>query len=689
LARSEPMNTTRLYLVITGIVLFFIALEVNLARIQLWHHGLYSQVAENQYYEDYRLEARRGFIYDRNGEVLASSLILYDIGVDARRVKNKEKMAGRFADIAGGNASDYLKKLKTGKGFIYLARRVPEENATRLEKEFPGAFRKEKSFRRFYPYGDFASQLIGFTDPDDHGLAGLEKQNDSLLAGRDGQAMMLRNGPRNESFYNADYPMQKAKDGDNLYLTIDKDIQTVAETALRAGVKKAKAADGMAVVLDPNTGEILAMTSVPGFNPNRHKDFGLDAKRNRVVTDQYEPGSTFKIFTAAVLLQENLKKPGDAVFCENGKYRIFRHTFHDTKPLGKLTMDQVIAKSSNIGMIKLSEKLDAGIFFRYLRDFGFGSETDAGLMGEIPGSLTRPERWSGLSKASIAIGQEVGVTALQMAAAYSAVVNGGYLYKPYVISRVSDANGYMKLQNKPEERRAVISGEVSDVLRGFLKQVVDEGTGTRAKVTNFEVGGKTGTAQKFDTENGSYRKGAYFSSFIGFAPYEKPRFVCAVFINEPRNGYYGGDVAGPVFSDIIGGIIHLKPNTVEKPVKELKKAGLIVPKNNDIANFSGWSKNEVERFMDDRDVSWKFTGDGETVIAVNESPKKLVLELGQPAPAALVMPNLTGLSVREALALVNFQLTEVELNGAGLVRRQSIPAGRRLQKKQKLILTCE
>ncbi len=683
------MNTTRLYLVVGGIFLFFVALEVNLARIQLWHHGYYAQVAENQYYEDYKLEARRGFIYDRNGEVLASSLILYDIGVDARRVKNKEKMAGRFAGIVGGAQSEYLKKLENGKGFIYLARGVSEENTTRLEKDIPGVFRKEKSFRRYYPYGDFASQLIGFTDPDDHGLGGLEKQNDSLLAGQDGQALMLHNGPRDESFYNADYPMQKAKDGDNLYLTIDKDIQTVTETALRAGVKKANAADGMAVVLDPNTGEILAMTSIPGFNPNRQKDFSMEAKRNRVVTDQYEPGSTFKIFTAAVLLQENLKKPQDAVFCENGKYRIHRHTFHDTKPLGWLSMDKVVAKSSNIGMIKLSEKLDAGLFFRYLRDFGFGSETDAGLIGEIPGSLNRPEKWSGLSKASIAIGQEIGVTALQMAAAYSAVVNGGYLYKPYAISRISDMNGYMKLQNKQQEKRAVISTEVSDILRGFLKQVVDEGTGTRAKVPDFEVGGKTGTAQKFDIQNGSYRKGAYFSSFIGFAPYDKPRFVCAVFINEPRNGYYGGDVAGPVFSDIISGIIHLKPNSVEKPIKELKKAGLIVPKNNDIADFNGWSKDEVERFMDDRDVSWKFSGAGETVVAVDQNPKKLVLELGQPAPAAAVMPILTGLSVREALSRVNFQLTDVELKGTGLVRLQSIPAGRRLQKKQKLILTCE
>jgi len=312
------------------------------------------------------------------------------------------------------------------------------------------------------------------------GLSGLELQFEDKLKGKNGKAILQYDATRKVSF-NSDYPLLKPISGADIYLTIDKDIQTIVEKELKKGVDKMRGKSGIAIVMDPYSGAVLAMANYPSINPNNHKKYKEWIKKNRAITDVFEPGSTMKMFTAGALLQERIHKPDDIVYCKNGSYKVHGHTFRDTKKYGWLSFQKVIEKSSNIGIVQLVDNLPDNMLYRYLKNFGFGSKTGIGLLGESAGTLASPKRWSRMSKDVIAIGHEIGVTALQITTAFSALVNGGILYKPYVVKGMEKPGTDQDIViSKKEKIRQILSPEVSEILKGFMKSVVEKGTGVNA-----------------------------------------------------------------------------------------------------------------------------------------------------------------------------------------------------------------
>ncbi|RMH63128.1 MAG: PASTA domain-containing protein [Calditrichaeota bacterium] len=675
--KRSPFHQGRFAFVIVVMIIFWALLQVTLFRYQVIHADVFKTFAKKQYNKDYPLKAPRGTIYDREGAKLATNIIYYDFAVDPKMVENPDALVRQLTAVGKRPASWYRKKLAAPGRFVYLTRRVPSFEARDWLRIQDRGFIKRKSFGRYYPFRSYAAPLIGFTDPDNKGLAGLELQYKDVLTGHDGLAVLQFDASRKRVFYDFDRPVIKPRPGNDLILTIDKDIQTVVENALERGLQRTRAQSAMAVVIQPYTGEILALANAPGFDPNRHAAASEAAKRNRVVTDAFEPGSTVKMFTAAALLQEGLMPPDTIVYCENGKYPLYQHVIRDSKKHGWLTFRKVIELSSNIGIVKLSKDLPSNTLFRYLRSFGFGQKTGAGMLGEVPGTLTQPSTWSGLSKASISFGQEMSVNALQITNAFAALVNGGYLYRPFVIRGVRDPQGHWIEKTDVQRIRQVISPEVGAILKSFMKGVVERGTGVKAALKDAVAGGKTGTAQKYDPKSRRYMAGKYVASFIGFAPYDTPRYVCGVFIDEPRVHYYGGDAAGPVFAEIMNQILHFRTDPVTPGLAAPVQGGLLATRLKSLPDMRGWRPESALAMLEDRDYDVETTSDTGRVRLVSIKEDDAVLELNDARPAER-LPDLRGKSLRQALELINPGVLEVTVKGSGRVYKQSLAPGSKL-----------
>ncbi len=690
MGKTSNISRVRLFFLAAFIVLFWLLLEVNLFRVQIVMHEQFDDVAQRQYEKKIALPARRGAICDVNGNKLATTLIRYDIAADPKMVADKTRVAQYCARSFGRSKNFYLTRLKRNSHFVFLERRVSEDRATKvLQLDDPGLI-KTPNFRRFYPFKSYGAHLLGFTDPDDRGLGGIELQFDSYLRGRPGEVVLQYDGPR-RVYYDADHPIKKAQTGADLYLTIDKNIQTVVEQELATGVRQAKAKSGMAIVMDPFTGAILAMANYPSFDPNAHNRYSSEAKRNRCITDVFEPGSTIKIMTAAALLQEGLYSKNDIVYCENGKYKVYDRWFRDTKKHGWLSFEKVIEKSSNVGMIRLAEKIPSRTLFRYLRNFGFGMDTGIGLKGASIGMLDQPAKWSGVSKASISIGYEIGVTAVHLAAAYSAAVNGGYLYRPWVISHLRYPDGRQEKIYETEMIRQVISEPVSRQLKLFMKGVVEKGTGQKARVQGLVVGGKTGTARKYDRKTKRYYSDKYIASFVGFADFDNPRFVVAVIIDEPKTQHYGGVVAAPVFSKIIQRIFYFD-NVQSKPGIDAPEPDYpLAEQKTGLPPLHGFRIESARTLLEQKDLDYKFEGQGAFVKRAVLTDNTVVLSTAAGQVNSSKVPKLIGLTLREALDKINLRLFKVTLKGykKGIVRRQSPQPGKRVKKRTEIVLVCE
>jgi cell division protein FtsI (penicillin-binding protein 3) len=677
----------RLILLVILISLFWIALEVNLFNIQVLSHDRFERIAESQYSKKIEIPAQRGVIYDRKGNVMATNVIQYDLAADPKMVENKRLLAKRCAEALDKPENYFLKRLNYNSNFVYLARRVPETDITDILELKDNGLIKAKNFRRFYPYNNYAAHLIGFTDTDDNGISGLEMQYQDALKGKNGIAVLQYDGPRRISF-NADKPLIWPQRGSDIYLTIDKNIQTIVEQELAAGVKMNRGKAGMAVVMDPNNGQILAMANYPQFNANRQQEYATSIKRNRVITDVFEPGSTMKIFSAAALLQERLKDRNDIVFCENGRYRLAGHTFRDSRPYAWLSFMRVIEKSSNIGMIKLIDAISNATFYKYLLNFGFGTETNIGLEGEEAGILSNYKKWSGISKNSISIGYEISVTTLQLAAAYASIINGGYLYRPYVIDYYRNRDGKICNVTQPERVRQIISKEVSDELKSFMLSVVEHGTGKNAQIEGIKIGGKTGTARKLDKNTGTYSHKKYNSSFVGFLPYETPKYLCVVIVDEPRAEYYGGAVSAPIFRNIMKRIINLDPDAL-RPIQEQEEdyqPQLAMIK--ELPDMSGFKVRNAVSLLEAKDIDYKLSGQGRVITKVSMRDDELYLKKGNNDVRMDKMPDLRGLTLREAAARLDHSRIRLLIEGTGIVKKQSVSPGTPIKRRIQLILSC-
>lgn len=530
----------------------FLIITYQLIQLTVIRRPALLELADKQHRLKIQIPAVRGQIVDRQGRELATNLRTPSIYAVPRILEKEEipVVAKKVSNALGLKLDFVTERLSRDKSFVWLERKVSYEEAAKVEKPAISGIGVMKEYRRFYPQGDLLAQILGFTDIDNLGLEGVELHMNKELKGREGVRYTKRDalGREIKAFELKQIP---AVDGHKVKLTVDQYLQYLLETALDKAFKQYKAKGATAVIMDPKTGEILAIANRPTYDPNHYEKSNPETRRNRAITDMYEPGSIFKIVAASAALNENKVTPETTFFCENGAWDYGPKVLHDVHSYGTLTFEEVIIKSSNIGTVKIALRLDPNVFQSYIERFGFGKSTGIDLTGEAPG-FTRPvKNWSKTSPYNIPIGQEIMVTAMQMTTAMAVIANGGNLVKPYILDKVEDTAGVTIKENKPVVRSQVIRPEVAETMRKILVRVVEEGTGKSAKIDGISVGGKTGTAQKVLENGRGYSHSAFMSSFIGFAPAEDPKYVMAVTVDEPRPVYYGGVVAAPVFKEVM------------------------------------------------------------------------------------------------------------------------------------------
>ncbi len=496
------------------------------------------------------LRAERGSILDRTGAPLAVSALAPSVFANARRVTAKHEMARQLAKLVDRDTGMIRQRLERDKGFVWIARQMDPSVApavVQLRDQGIGIMEEPK---RLYPHGIFASQLLGFVDIDQRGLEGLELAYHGILQGQDGWRATLRDA-KGDALVGPWTTQTPPVAGYDVVLTIDRVVQQVAEEALQWGVTKFHAKGGSVIVMDPYTGGVLAMATRPSYDPNQPADVPMDHRRNRAVTDIFEPGSIFKIVTAAALLEEGKITPQEPIFCEEGSWpTIGRHVLHDHRPHGTLSFHDVIAFSSNIGTSKAAQRLAPEELYRYVRAFGFGRRTGIDVPGEVSGMISPPARWSKLSPFIIPIGQEVAGTPIQLAVMTAIVANGGLRVQPRVVDRIQTPDGEVVRSAEVPAPARVLSRETALILHDMLTSVVASGTGQLANVQGLTVAGKTGTAQKLEP-NGRYSHSRFVASFVGFGPVPDASFVIVVSIDEPRPLYFGGVVSAPIFKRIV------------------------------------------------------------------------------------------------------------------------------------------
>lgn len=518
-------------------------------QLQVLQGAKLATLAERQYQRVVPLVPKRGTLYDRKREEMAVSMEMDSVFAQPAKVEDLNKAARKLAPILKKNPEVLARKMKEGKSFVWLERGIPPLAREEIEKlEIKGVdFLKEA--KRFYPQGEVGAPVIGFAGLDSRGLEGVELGYDEFIRGEPGYVLTPKDALGRVFSLDPAGP-HNSEEGCAVILTIDRQIQYVVERELKKAVQARSARGGMAVVMNPKTGEILAMAVQPSYNPNNFSTSHPQLRKNRTMTDTFEPGSTFKVFLLATALEEKAAAVNDMFFCENGVFSVGGKVIHDVHKYGWLTLGEVVKVSSNIGASKLGRKLGKAKLHRGLKNFGFGGKTGIDLPGEVSGFLPGPQHWSEIGLANISFGQGVSVTPLQLTAALAAIANGGVLMRPYVVQTVLDREGRVLKENHPREIRRVVSPETARAVAAVLKTATEEGgTGKTAALSGYETAGKTGTAQKAAV-NGRGYSDKRVGSFIGFAPANDPRVVITVMIDEPKGMSYGGVVAAPVFKAV-------------------------------------------------------------------------------------------------------------------------------------------
>jgi cell division protein FtsI (penicillin-binding protein 3) len=525
------------------LVLWMAGLVVQLYHLQIINYGDLLARARRQQQHIIEVAPQRGEIFDRQMDPLAMSLAVDSIFAVPSEIPDPKMVADLLAPVLGLEAHELLGRLTTSHSFCWAKRKVTLEEARRVrDLNLKGIYFQRES-KRFYPKGNLAAHLVGYVGLDDKGLAGLEYGMDGLVRGRPGR-VLLATDARRRSFQSTELA---GRPGKNVVLTLNDQIQYFAEKALAEAVEKWQAAGGVVIVQNPNTGEILAMASQPTFDPNHFAQSPPEALENRALSWVYEPGSTFKLVTVAAVLEERLANLDEVIDCQQGSIVLAGHVIHDHKPFGYLTVKDVVVNSSGVGVIKLGLRLGEQRLYKYIRSFGFGEKTEIELPGEERGLLKLPSHWSGISIGEISMGQEVGVTPIQLVTAYSAVANGGVLFEPRLVRDLYLGQARDPMPPVPGHR--VISERTANTLKQVLAAVVERGTGRAAQLAGYSCAGKTGTAQKIDP-SGAYSQTHYVASFVGFAPLEKPAVTILVAIDSPVGAIYGADVAAPVFKSV-------------------------------------------------------------------------------------------------------------------------------------------
>ncbi|MDJ0883229.1 MAG: penicillin-binding protein 2 [Desulfobacterales bacterium] len=532
-------------------VLFLAGLAVILGRaayLQIIRGPGLSQKASGQYAKTIHTVGKRGTIYDTQMRELAVSVESLSLAVNPRLIDNPQQTARALAPVLKMKTRKVRDRLEADRHFVWVKRQITPRQVKAVKAMQIAGLEFIPEHSRYYPNRGLAAQLIGFTGIDGTGLEGIEYQFNAELMGRQ-QIFTVLKDAFGRGFETPD-DIVRRDSGNNVVLTIDRTIQHVAERSLQGAVTSRRAKSGLAVVIAPATGDILALAHYPFFNPNNFRNFSREIRRNRAVTDAFEPGSTLKLFSVAAALESGCCTPHTIFYCENGRYRIGTNVVHDTDKHGWLSLQRIVKFSSNIGAVKIGETIGPEKLHRTLSDFGFGRNTGLRFPGETSGRLAPANRWTRFDVAAVSFGQGVSVSALQLTAAVAAIANGGVLMKPRVVRAITDARGRRVRDFEPQAVSRVISPQTAAHISRMMELVIAEGgTGTQAGLEGYSAGGKTGTAQKIGS-SGTYAEDLYVSSFAGFAPLNNPRLAILVVLDEPREGYYGGVVAAPVFRQI-------------------------------------------------------------------------------------------------------------------------------------------
>lgn len=633
MAPTERSMQLRIRIIGALFVLAFLAVAARAGYLQMVLADDLSARGDQQHSRVIKLTPQRGAIFDRNGEELALSLESKSLYANPREIENSKETARKLAAILEVPEKTIYRKLVEKKSFVWIERLLVPEQARKIkELELPG-LHFVREHKRFYPRGQIASQVVGFTGLDPKGLEGVELLYDADLQGEAGLLISAQDA-RGRGLATAEQDIRGGVPGGSLYLTIDRTLQYLAEKELARQVTESDAVGGTVIILEPASGRVLAMASQPSYNPNAISRYRPADWRNRTVSDSFEPGSIFKPFLLAGVLEEGLLSPSSRVDCENGRYEVGGKVIRDHKRYGQLKLADMLKFSSNIGFAKLGKKLERERLYGYIRDFGFGEKSGIDLPGEAEGLVRNPTSWFEIDLANISFGQGVSVTPLQMATAMSVIGNGGLLMEPYAVETVIDGQGNQVLKRQPQVVRRVISERTAKRVREMMVGVTEAGgTGTQGAVEGYRVAGKTGTAQKVDPVTGGYSVDKRIVSFIGMVPAENPSMVILVTIDEPKGDAYGGLVAAPVFSRIADESLRyldIPPTEVvarralpetrvaAKADHKVKTAVLADDKSTRMPDFRGMSYRQVLEAMSRNRLNIRLSGSGKVV---EQSPK--------------------------------------------------------------------
>ena len=544
----------RILLVGAFFLFAFMAIAAKAIHLQIYRSPWLSQKASEQYEKSLTTSGKRGIIYDRNLREMAVSIDVTSIAAYPPRLEDAKITAKVLANILKIDGRKIQRNLTAKKPFVWIKRQTTaKESRAVKDLQIPGIdFVTE--YNRFYPHMTLAAQALGFTGLDGAGLEGIEFYYNRHLKGAPKNITVFKDALGNG--FSSDPDQLASSRGHDLVLTIDSNIQYITEKALQEAVDRYSALSALAIVMQPRSGAILSIAHYPSINPNTYAHFDKSFWRNRAITDSFEPGSTMKVFSAAAALEYGQITPNSIFYCENGAYRIGKNIVHDIHKHGWLSLQQIIKLSSNIGAVKVGEKVGAKNLYRTLRNFGFGQRTGVDFPGETPGSLSNYSSWSNMDTGAISFGHGVSVSAIQMVSAVSAIANDGILMKPYVVQKIINQKGQTVKHFKPRKIRRAISGRSAKLVRNIMKTVITEGgTGVNAALDGYSVSGKTGTSRKLD-ENGQYSNNSHIASFIGFTPADNPEVAILVVIDEPKGKYYASIVAAPVFKQIAQQILN-------------------------------------------------------------------------------------------------------------------------------------
>ena len=650
MSTSHRASDQRITIIQIVIIVWMMAIGGKLVWLQVKQHDWLLARAARQQQAAINLSPMRGVIYDRNGNELARSVAVKSLYASPGDISDAAGAADKLSEVLRIDRDDLYKRLTSERAAVAVKRKLDDKEVAEVEKLSLPGLRFVNEMKRFYVSGTSASHVLGFVDIDERGVGGIELSYDKLIRGQGGR-LLLDVDALNKSY---DHSVEDPVPGSNVSLTVDLMIQHHVEKALAEAVRSTRARGGTIVVLRPATGEILALANYPTFNPNDVSESTEIQRRNRAVETAFEPGSIFKLVTYSAALEEHLIRPNTLIDCGGGQIRIADRIVHD-HPYGVLTAAQALAKSSNVAAIKIGMRLGNERLASYIERFGFGRRTGIELPGESRGLFQPASEWGPTTIGSIPMGHEIGVTAVQATAAYACIANGGEWVKPHLVSRVTSTSGDVLEEEQPE-RRQVVSEATAATLKAMLEGVVVQGTGKAARLGGYRAAGKTGTAQKVDPATGRYSNTRYVASFAGFAPVDNPEVACVVSLDEPVGAHLGGAVSAPVFARVVSDALHVLG---------------VPPENDPQSQLAG--DFQVYDLKD-------FVAENQPSRADQAADSRPALDVATEAPGAetaskrygsIVMPDLIGRGIREAVALCAAQGLKLKASGDGVVTLQS------------------